>query len=571
MAGRLLTYLAASFYFCQSGHQNQVFLRKYLQTSIWAPVLFFAAYLALGLSIYTDYGMSWDEALQRDHGMVTARYINYWVEYTEHEYFWQDLHEYPHRHYGVLFSTPMAWMEKEYLELDNFRKNFHLRHLFVFLLFWFSCIVFYRLLLKRFRHWAWAMLGVLFLVLSPRIFAHSFYNPKDLPLLSLYILSTASLFRFWLKPNWWNGLLHGLTSGLLISMRVVGLIMPLMTIFLLFTDMLFNKILEPKWYKRYSLGMLIYLPALAFFTVFFWPYLWECPWQNLQAAFDGMSQYAWQGKVLFNGAFIYGSEVGWDYIPHWMGITTPVLYLLLFGTGVASLFPALWRNIRRRRGKCLWARDEERKDWAALGLILAPILAVIVKDSVVYDGWRHMFFIYPCLIYLSVLGAQYIWEQIGHWQPQNARTIRHILVFCIALSMVATAVFMVRHHPHQNVYFNVLRSGNQFGKYDLDYWGNSYKQGMEALVEIDDRPVIRLAYASFPATLNYEYLAPHIKSRIELVGNWQGADYYISNYRLWASGLKRVREKAGPYAGEQVYHIEVGNTPILGIYRIEQE
>jgi len=543
-------------------------LKAITRTSVIIPSLFFLAYLTLGITIYPDYGMSWDEALQREHGNVSARYVDHWYDYSEHKYSWQDLYEYPHRHYGVWYSTPMAWLEK-YLELDNFRQYYHLRHLSVFLLFWLAGIFFYRILLKRFQHWSWALLGVSFLILSPRIFAHSFYNPKDLPLLALYVFSTCTLFKFWLKPSLGTGLLHGLACGMLISMRVVGLIMPMMTVFLIAADMLFNKILEPRWYKRYLLGMLIYLPSLAFFTVAFWPYLWECPWQNLMEAFGAMSQYGWEGKVLFAGRFMYGDEVPWYYIPHWIGISTPLPYLFLLGVGIISLFPPLWTNIRRRRGKCLWAKDEERKDWAMLGLILAPVLAVIVQESIVYDGWRHLFFIYPCLVYLAVLGAYHIWQQRLHWVDYRQKSVGNIMVFVLVLSVVPVAWFMIKYHPFQNVYFNALKRGNQFGQYDLDYWGNSYKQGMEALLELDQSDTIKLAYQSHPATLNYRFLRPDQQYRIELVEDWQQADYYISNYRTWAEGIKQARQRQGPYAGKLVHSIEVAGKPILGIYKVE--
>ena len=165
-----------------------------------APLLFFSLYLVLGLLIYGDYGMSWDEELQRTHGLVSAKYVDEWVNYTEEVYTWQDLPTYEHRFYGVWFSLPAVWLEKA-LGLESFRAQFRMRHLLVFLIFWSSTLLFYRLLKERFRHWGWALLGVAMLVLSPRIFAHSFYNPKDLPFLSLYILGSYSLFRFWLSPN----------------------------------------------------------------------------------------------------------------------------------------------------------------------------------------------------------------------------------------------------------------------------------------------------------------------------------------------------------------------------------
>jgi hypothetical protein len=538
----------------------------FLKASQYIPTLFFVLYLIVGLFVYDDYGMSWDESLQRDHGLVSAKYVDHWIDYSKHSFHWQDLYDYPHRYYGVWFSMPMAWLEKS-LELTTFRQYFHLRHLSVFLLFWLAGVIFYFLLLQRFKHWHWALLGALFWLLSPRIFAHSFYNPKDIPLLCLYVFSLASLYRFWLKPTVGSGLLHALCCAMLISMRVVGLIMPLLSVFLIAVDLLLNKRNEWGWWKKYLWGLITYLPALAAFTILFWPFLWECPLQNLRESFDSMSQYGWGGKVLFNGRTIAGEEVPWYYIPHWIGISTPVLYLLLFGIALTGLLRVLLENIKNLK---IWKTDEERKDWAMLGALLAPVLAVIVKESIVYDGWRHLFFIYPCLLYLAVLGANYYWSQLKESKLATIEYIKKGSLLLVSMGLLSTAYFMIKYHPHQNVYFNVFRAGDQFGRYDLDYWGNSYKQGLEAVAQLDDRDTIKVAYQSFPATLNIQYVHPLIQRRVIVVEDVAEADYFVSNFRHWSYGIRQVKERQFPYNGELVHEIWSGNNRILGVYRVEE-
>jgi hypothetical protein len=551
------------------------FRNKELAVVKYIPVLFFLAYLGLGIAIYGDYGMSWDEGLQREHGNVSARYIHKWVDYTR---FWDgyqentftdnELYNYPHRYYGVWFSTPMAWLEKG-LRLQTYRQYFMMRHLSTFLLYWLGAVLFYFLLLGRFKHWAWALLGSGLMMLSPRLFAHSFYNPKDIPLLFLYLLSIWSLFRFWLKPGLSNALLHGLSCGMLIGMRVVGLIMPLMTLFLIGLDVVLNRRWQSPWLKKYFFGLLAYLPATAFFTVFFWPFLWEAPLQNLAESFRVMSQYGWGGKVLFMGKMIDATEMPWYYIPYWIGISTPILYLCLAVLAVLLLLPGLWHNISKPRQKGIWADDGQRKDWAMAGLLVAPLLAVIVKESVVYDGWRHLFFVYPCLLYLTVLGAYKCREWIAKRKMPMRQYLNIAALSVLLLSMAHTAWWMYHNHPHQNVYFNSLRTGNLFGQYDLDYWGNSYKQGMEALAGLDDSSTIKIAYQSYPATLNYDFLPPHLHNRFVLVENWEEADYYLCNYRMWLEEIWQVRQKMGPFAGEKVYEMKVGQTPIFGIYKLK--
>ncbi len=539
------------------------FLKRWQQPGYRWPALFFALYLVLGLALYGHYGMSWDELLQRQHGFVSAEYVNQQFQYSNRQYDWRQLHDYMYRYHGVWFTLPMAWLE-EAMGLTTFRQQFRMRHLAVFLLYWGAGIVFFRLLLRRFSHWGWALLGAGFWLLSPRFFAHSFFNPKDIPFLSLFVLSTWTLFRLWLRPGTGTALLHALACGMLVSMRIIGVLMPVMTVFLFAADVVVGKAgTRPLWWKR-LIGLGVFLPMAYQSTVVFWPYLWPDPQLQFLEAFEIMSQYGWGGKVLFAGQFYAGPDIPWYYIPGWMGITIPLLYLGLALIGAATLLPRAWRHLRTWP-PALWASPEERKDWASFGLILAPMLAIIVLESVVYDGWRHLYFVYPSVLYLAVLGARSAWGAI-----RRKPLLRYAGFGLLSLQALYLAGWMVLYHPHQNVFFNSLVWGNQLGHYDLDYWGTSYKQGFEALARLDRRPVIKVAYASYPATLNHQYLHPEIHARFELTEDPAEADYLISDFRLWEDGLNRALQREGLYSGEEVHAIYAGRTKILGIYRLRK-
>ncbi len=45
------------------------------RTDKWLPVLFFLVLLFVGIDIYQDYGISWDEPLQHQVGLATWDYI----------------------------------------------------------------------------------------------------------------------------------------------------------------------------------------------------------------------------------------------------------------------------------------------------------------------------------------------------------------------------------------------------------------------------------------------------------------------------------------------------------------
>ena len=66
------------------------------------------------------------------------------------------------------------------LGLHDEREIYFLRHLLNFLVAWAGAIAVWLLALRRFGDWRPALLAAAFLVFSPRLFAESFYNSKDI-------------------------------------------------------------------------------------------------------------------------------------------------------------------------------------------------------------------------------------------------------------------------------------------------------------------------------------------------------------------------------------------------------
>jgi len=531
-----------------------------------AVPLFFAAYLLLGLLLVDDYGMSWDEGLQRQHGQVSAQYIKDKLGLPGEAITWQQLRDYAFRYHGVLFTLP-AWGLERLLGPEDFREIFLLRHRLVFLLFWVGCIVFYFVARKRLGDWRWALLAVTFLIVSPRIFAHSFFNPKDLVLLPLFIFALASLIGFLENrtPGW--AALHALTCAMAISMRVAAVILPALTLGFVLLE-LFNARFERRLLRRFGGLLALYLPLTLGLTIALWPYLWDQPFYRFGEAFEVMSQYTWQGKVLFRGELPFGSELPWFYAPYWIFISTPLLYTFLFFVGVVFWGRSAVASLAAT-GR-LYRTAAERLDWLCLALFLAPLAAVIVKQSVLYDGWRHLYFIYPPFLLLGVGGLQRWLRQLHHRQDGcGYRCARRAFAVLIGLTLAYNIHFLIKNHPHQQVYFNALTLGDKNGAFDLDYWGLSYRQGFEWLAANDARDTIRVACNGLPGELNHRFLPDSLQQRFVLTDSIPAADYYMSNYRHWEPGLQAYRERTGPYAGEEVFRVMVEESKIMGIYRVE--
>ena len=148
-----------------------------------------------------------------------------------------------------------------------------------------------------------------------------------------------------------------------------------------------------------------------------------------------------------------------------------------------KLWKAKWR---------IWTNDSQLQDVIFLGLFFAPILAVIVMHSVLYNGWRQMYFIYPAFLLIVMRGFVFLWSACGN--KLLVQKITHVLIaIALGASMSWTAGWMIHAHPFQNLYFNALAGKNWAPNFEVDYWALTQQRVIKGILKSDPRPVIRVA------------------------------------------------------------------------------
>jgi uncharacterized membrane protein YagU involved in acid resistance len=197
------------------------FLKKHL-----AACLILSTSLVLGCMTFGDYGIAWDEPLQREIGQKTYNYI-FKGDKT--------LNNFKNRDYGVAVELPLIFLEQICLGHDT-RDIYRMRHLTIHIFFLLSAFAFYLLIWILYRNRPLAVFGYLMLLLSPRIYAQSFFNSKDIPFMCMFIicfLVCAIAFR---DKKLWHFVLFGIMSGLLINIRIMGIVIPAMITGLVLID-----------------------------------------------------------------------------------------------------------------------------------------------------------------------------------------------------------------------------------------------------------------------------------------------------------------------------------------------
>jgi hypothetical protein len=517
-------------------------LRRFVQErtlpDIVAGVVLLSLFF-LGIEIYSDYGLSWDEPTQLQLGIQNFRYI-----------FKGDpsLLMNKDRWYGPLFEIFLIAAQSR----GSLDRIFLSRHLLNFLAFFIGCIAFY-LLAKKFTRNGWfGLIGVICFIISPRIFADAFYNTKDIPFLTAYTICLLSLLWFVEKPKPFRAAVHGLFSACLLSIRLPGLSIPALTVLGLAIEVLTKR---GTW-KRAVISFTIYLATTVAFTIIFWPALWQNPAAGFLEAFAFMSRFPHNSEMLYLGKLISDSSPPWHYVLVWIGITTPILYLIGFLFGFISIIGRVFKAFRFFPNGF---QPDRRNDLLIVCAFFGPVLAVIGLHSSLYSGWRQMFFLYTPFLLVMLAGFKVIFDWLlAHLRKQLAVAIG---VIFLVLGILPTTVWMITYHPYQNVYFNRLAGADMKiiqQRFPMDYWGLAYHRGIQAIQATDDREKIIIFVESQQQTLGL--LTPAEANRILLTDDLREADYFLGNYR-------DVRRFPYPFTNE-IFSIKIGNANILSVYKL---
>ena len=131
-------------------------------------------------------------------------------------------------------------------------------------------------------------------------------------------------------------------------------------------------------------------------------------------------------------------------------------------------------------------------------LVACPILsiaAVIAVNANLYKGWHHMYFLAAPLCLLAVYGLRRLLAAAG-----RRRWLRRGVYALAAAGVAAAAVEMALIHPHQMAYFNFLvdRRTPEYlrTRYEMEYWGPAYREGLEYLLRHDPQATIHVVAQS---------------------------------------------------------------------------
>ena len=491
----------------------------------WGALLALGLLLAAGLAILGDYGVYYDEFWER---RITPLHLRYLIGDDEGFF---SLRNADHL-YGVAFKAPLLFVERAF-GLQNDRGIYLARHLLIHLTFLISGLFAYMLARRLFGAWPLAVGAMLLFLLHPRLYAHSFFNSKDIPFLAMFMVALFLTHRAFRRDSLSAFALLGVGVGLLMNLRIMGVVLLAAVPGLRALDFA----LAPGWEERKRLllttGAFVLASALTIFASL--PYLWGAPFRRAVEWWATSSDHPTAPVELFRGTLYRSADFPAEYLPLWFSISSPPFALALGALGAAALL----RRIASRPYAAF--RDARlRLGLLAAGCFAAPVAGVILLDANMYNGWRQMFFLWAPFSLLAMFGLRRLLDAFGQ------RRLRRAVCAAASAGLGLTIVSIALLHPFQHSYFNFLVDRTTPENLNAQYTtltGNWAYPAVQSL--LSSRPSGEASVAhSQPAVRALAMLREEERARVSL------APHALAEFSLRS---KRPGESERTLARESVY------------------
>ena len=430
------------------------------------------------LAVFLDYGVTWDEAETADNGRLALAW------FTSLGRDDRVITVLQHRLFGSAFNLAGA-AASAVSPLGRFETI----HLLTAALGWTALLYTARLgsSVGGSRAGFFAMLT---LALTPPFVGHAFMNPKDIPLAAFFVAGAFYMVRAFGElpmPAGTTLRRFAVATGLAASTRVIGAFLLIYWAFAIgiwWLGAVAARRPRPRWT---TVAGWWWKPALGawLLMVACWPYAQLDPIRNPVRALLDLSRFTdFPAGVQFEGARISSNNLPWTYLPTWFSISLPELYLTALAAGIVPGIAFLVYEGRGRRWRAVVCTG-----FLLLAALAPPVLATW-RHAVMYDGMRHFLFVLPFLAVLAGCALSAGWgDLMALGARRSVWTVFRALLAVVPVtaslaSAGLTAADLYALHPYEYVYFNRLVAGGQAAaskRFETDYWGLSYKEGLEWL------------------------------------------------------------------------------------------
>ena len=366
------------------------------------------------------------------------------------------------RYYGSGFhflSAPIEIIINFLIEINYITSNSKpilLKHPSVFLFFAVSGIYFKKIISIIVRNKNYSSICAILYLLFPYLLGHSFFNIKDIPFLSVWLVCTYFLISFVnchfqeKKIKIKNIFIFGLITAYLFSIRISGILILLQyLIFFIFMINIskdnFSNLINI-YYKKIFLFLIITL--LSFYLLS--PSYWSSPFDVIKGI-KAMSNHIQTVCTITLGDCMKAQNLPSTYLPIWFFFKLPVI--ILFG-----LLYLIFKE------KSFFSHSNNKIFVGPLLISSSSILLLLIVLNVnLYDEIRQVMFLIPLFFIISFAAIYNLSKKIKY-------------TFLI-LTILFFAVQNIKIYPYNYIWLNTLTIFTKVNNnFELDYWGVSTKE-----------------------------------------------------------------------------------------------
>lgn len=418
----------------------------------------FSLYFLIGSYLSLTNGITSDESFEQLNWIENIKGIKSLFVNGHYDEFLK----YQDKYHGIAFhyvSQPIQLLLYKFTSYLNNSTEYagHLmsKHIVVFLLFTFSSLFFYKLIFKITKSQLFSALSLTVYLLYPYLFGHSMFNMKDIPFLSIWVITTYFSLKIIenifldKKINNKELIILAFLTSFLISIRILGFVIFFQFLISLIILLNYKNIIFFHFFKKFYKLSLIFLFSVFIFIYILNPVFWLNPLELIKSI-QWMSQYFNNICTLTLGDCMSSLSLPASYYFIWLFFKLPIL--IIFGL---ILFPIVEKKIFNDGINSIYYGT-------FLFSSLFIIFLFILLRVNIYDEIRHIMFIVP-LIFLVGLINLYMFN----------KKFSYIL---ISLTSIFFIIENINLNPYQYTWLNSFAKFTNIEKnFEVDYWGVSGK------------------------------------------------------------------------------------------------
>lgn len=500
---------------------------SYSMTSNLFKRLSYALFSALAIFIlvtYKQYGISNDEQVQHIYGQLLLKF--YSSGFTDQSAFtYKNLYL-----YGGFFDLIAASLEK-----ISPMWVWDIRHLLSASFGLVGIIAVYKITEKLAGERA-AFLAAILLTLTGAWSGAMFTHTKDVSFgacmaWALYYTTLISDRLDRIPTN--LSLKLGIAVGCALGLRIGGAFAVIYLLLLvLIASFIQTSTIKEKlnFYTKAILGLLPAGIVALCLMALFWP--WAITGKDhILIAAKSFSHFAFNMNTIVDGTFVSIGEVSRSYLPEYLAIRLPEVFLLGLISAVIILLFSMKRNTYQYPSHF----NKELPEITLAIAILFPLIFVLYDRPALYNGVRHFTFIIPPLAVLAGIGLSKSWDGLSK-QPKRQLSFG-LLALVLALN---TAYTLFELRPYEYIYYNHFAGENlkqAEHRWEADYWSSSLIDAtkmLENYVDAEQKNWPSEHQGAYYVAICAEAFqgSAYLDQRFKVTENWVRADFFISSTHM---------------------------------------